>query len=133
MTNKDVQEYFDSPDGKRVKEFIERKYQDAIVYSVAIDYPTHNTVIQCYSPVWKHVEMRLRSYEQCRYGVQRGDIIELVREKNTLGEINYNIHENKTAEQIKQKGIDKILNCFDKTQRANLMVISGFQRMGLLK
>lgn len=127
MTDKDVQEYFDSPDGKRVKEFIERKYQDAIVYSVAIDYPSHYTVVQCYSPVWKHVEMRLDSYEQRRYGIQRGDIIELAREKNTRGGFNYNIHENKTAEQIKQKGIDKILEYFDKTQRANLMVISEYQ------
>lgn len=133
MTDKDVQEYYKTVEGGQVKRFIEFNRQDAIVYSVAIDYPTHNTVIQCYSPVWKHIEMRLRSYEQSRYGVQRGDIIELAREKNTRGGFDYNIRENKTAEQIKQQGIDKILQEFDKTQRANLMVISDFQRMGLLK
>lgn len=133
MTDKDVEEYFAGPDGKPVKEFIERKYQDAIVYSVAIDYPSHDTVVRCYSPVWKTIKMRLDSYEQCRYGIQRGDIIELARTKGARGGFNYNIHENKTAEQIKQKGIDKILKKFDETQQANLMVISDFQRMGLLK
>lgn len=128
-----VQEYFNSPDGKRVKEFIEWKYQDAIVYSVATDYPSHDTIIWCYSPVWKNIKMRLSSYEQCGYGIQRGDIIELARKKNTRDEFDYKIRENKTAEQIKQQGIDKILEKFDETQRDNLMAISDYKRIGILR
>ena len=128
-----VQEYFNSPDGKRVKEFIEREYQDAIVYSVAIDYPSHDTIIWCYSPVWKNIKIRLSPYEQSGHGVQRGDIIELARTKNIRGEFNYKIRENKTAEQIRQKGIDKILQEFDKTQRDNLMAISDYKRIGILR
>lgn len=133
MTDKEAEEYFNSPDGKRVKEFIEREYQDAIVYSVATDYPSHDTVVRCYSPVWKDIKMRLSSYEQCGYGIQRGDIIELARKKNTRGEFDYKIRENKTAEQIKQKGIDKILEKFDETQRNNLMLISAYQKIGILR
>ncbi len=132
MTNKDVESYFATPKGEQVKNFIESDRQDAIVYSVITEVRS-DTIIQCYSPVWKTIEMCLDSYDTRKYGVQRGDIIELERRKNARGGFDYSIYKNKTAEQIKDAGIKKILKDFDETQQYNLMVISDFQRMGLSK
>ena len=131
MTNKDVEEYFATPKGEQVKNFIEQDRQDAIVYNAITDV-RHDTIIQCYSPVWKTIEMRLDSFDTRKYGVQRGDIIELGREKNARGGFDYSIYESKTAKQIKDAGIKKILKDFDETQQHNLMVIGDFQRMGIM-
>lgn len=129
MTDKDIQNYYETKEGKQVKKFIESDEQEAIVYSVANAFASHDVIIQCYSPVWKDIEIHLEFYHTKRYGIQRGDIVKLGRVKNVRGEFNYSIYENKTAEQIKDAGIQKILKDFDAAQKQNILLISEYQRL----
>ena len=123
MTDKDVQEYFASKEGKPVKEFIESDKQDAVVYSVTTN--GNLRYIQCWSPVWKtiyiHITDKISLFST---EFQRGDIISIGKSADGR----YYIRENKTASEIIKNGKKKILKDFNEAQQHNILVISEYQR-----
>lgn len=121
MTDKDIQEYFASKEGKPVKEFIESDKQDAVVYSVTIK--GNQRYIQCWSPVWKTIEFK-DVLSELSVEFQRGDIISIGK----FADGRYYIRENKTASEIIKNGKKKILKDFDEAQQHNILVISQYQR-----
>lgn len=121
MTDKDVQEYFASKEGKPVKEFIESDKQDAVVYSVTTNGNLRYT--QCWSPVWKTIEIK-DSLSELSVEFQRGDIISIGK----FADGRYYIRENKTASEIIKNGKKKILKDFNEAQQHNILIISEYQR-----
>ena len=126
MTDKDIQEYFGTKEGERVKNFIEQKQQDAVVYSVTTD--RHYRHIKLWSPVWKRIYITQDRTDSLLVEVQRGDIVSVRK----LSE-NYYITENKTASKITQDSIGKILKDFDAAQQQNILLISEYQRLNINK
>lgn len=122
MTDKDIQEYFVSKEGKPVKEFIESDKQDAVVYSVTTD--RNHRLIKCWSPVWKTVYITQDRMDALVDEFQRGDIVSIGKS----GEKDYRILENKTASKIIENGTKKILKDFNVAQQFNILVISEYQR-----
>ncbi len=128
MTDKDIQEYYKTKDGESVKRFIESDSQDAVVYSVTTD--RHYRHIKLWSPVWKTIYITQDRTDRNLDEVQRGDIVSLSR---WWGSGEYYIKENKTASQIKQYSIGKILKDFDAAQQQNILWISEYQRLNKQK
>lgn len=130
-TKQEIQEYYKTPEGKKVDEFIHNPVQDAVVYD--IQNMTDYTRLMCYSPVWKEITISLWGTFKSQYsGVQRGDILALSR-KEQISErgvkfFTYSIEENKTQKEIKQRGIDKILEGFFPSQKKNIFFISECER-----
>ena len=118
---------------EKLRDFINQEKQDAVVTSVVQkpDGVVHKskTEIQAYSPVWKNI------YYETYTGmidVQRGDIVTFSRKKD--GDYyKYQLHENKTVEEIKIKGIVKILKDFDEVERGKILLLADQIRMGLVK
>ena len=81
----------------------------------------------CYSPVWKTLDIDI-TYNSSLY-VRRGDIISVyrVRDDNT-NNFNYFVRENKTEQEIVDRGIQKILKGFNPEERTAVMTISEYQR-----
>ena len=128
MTKEDLEQYYQTPDGKKVKDFIENEQQDAVVYSVTTD--KHYRHIKLWSPVWKTICITQDRTDRNLDEVQRGDIVSLSR---WWGSSEYYIKENKTASQIKQDSIGKILKDFDEAQQQNILFISEYQRLNKKK
>ncbi len=114
---------------EKLRDFINQEKQDAVVTSVRHIQASATTQIQAYSPVWK--EIYYESYGVI--GVQRGDIVTFSRTVDKKGFAKYHMHENKTAEDIKIKGIVKILEEFDEVERGKILLLADQIRLGLVK
>lgn len=120
MTREDIEKYYQTPEGKAVKEFIENVRQDAVVYSVTNR--GIERIVRCYSPVYRDITIVL-DMPKADNEVQRGDILSVFKSGDK-----YCIYENKTAEQIKQNGTKKILKDFDENQQQAIFLITYFNK-----
>lgn len=118
---------------EKLIDYINRPEQEAVVTSVVQKQKDivndETTEIQAYSPVWKDIY-----YES--YGmidVRRGDIVVFSREEKGAWDYEYRLVENKTQEEIKNKGIAKILKDFTEAERNRLLLLSDGIRMGIIK
>ena len=109
---------------EKLRDFIDQEKQDAVVTSVI--HKNASTQIQAYSPVWK--AFYYESYGML--GVQRGDIVTFSRTKDKH---KYHLIENKTVEEIKMKGIARILKDFNEAERGRILLLSERIRLGLEK
>lgn len=104
---------------KQILDFIKQPQQDAVVVSVI---PTNNPFavleLECFSPVWKKFYYSVTTMQD----IHRGDILTFSRKENHLGGYDYKFIDNKTVNQIRQNGIDKILSDFNKQERHLLMI-----------
>ena len=102
-----------------VMNFIKKENQDAVVISgLLTDRPSFAAMeLECYSPVWKTIYYTCISLQD----IHRGDILTFSRKETKPGKFEYILVENKTAQQIKQSGIDKILSDFSEQERQLLM------------
>jgi len=122
---------------EKLRDFINQEKQDAVVTSVVYRHNINSpkTEIRAYSPVWK--EIYYESYGIGQTEVQRGDIVTFSRKTKNKNGINeyyeYYMHENKTAEDIKIKGIVKILKDFDEVERGKILLLADQIRLGLVK
>ena len=80
--------------------------------------------------MWKTIYITQDRTDRNLDEVQRGDIVSLSR---WWGSSEYYIKENKTASQIKQDSIGKILKDFDEAQQQNILLISEYQRLNKQK
>lgn len=138
MIDAEINEYNQTRKVKEVKEVMEQKVQDAVVRSIIdkgyitrlIEYEpdNHARLLECVSPVWGTFYMLSSiKYED----VRRGDVLEVSRRMFKLEDVvifDYVVHCNKTLEEEKQKGINKILKGFDDAQCQNIFNISAYQR-----
>lgn len=125
MTEQEIQDYYQTKDGKEVREFIERDKQDAVVYSVTFN--GTGRLVKCYSPVWKDILIWMGALYDVE--VQRGDIITVSRYKVADDrDFKYKIVENKNASEIKEDGMKKILAYLSPSQKQNLILISEYQK-----
>lgn len=115
---------------QKLRDFIDQEKQDAVVTSVVhVQSSITTTQIQAYSPVWKEIY-----YESCgMIGVQRGDIVTFSRTKDKQDYYKYRLIENKTVEEIKMKGIARILKDFNEAERGRILLLSDRIRLGLEK
>ena len=120
-------------DEEKIKNFINQEKQDAVVTSVVHRHNINSpkAEIRAYSPVWK--EIYYESYGFGQTEVQRGDIVTFSRTKNNKDIYEYHLHENKTAEDIKIKGIVKILEDFNEVERGKILLLADQIRLGLEK
>ncbi len=118
---------------EKLRDFINQEKQDAVVTSVVHRHNINSpkTEILAYSPVWK--EIYCESYGFGQTEVQRGDIVTFSRELNKKGLYEYHMRENKTAEEIKMKGIAQILKDFNEAERGRILLLSDRIRLGLDK
>ncbi len=115
---------------EKLMDYINMPKQEAVVTSVVQVQRDLKTQVSAYSPVWKTI------YYESSYGmmdVQRGDIVVFSRKKKGDFDYEYRLVENKTQEEIKNKGIAKILNDFTEADRTRLLILSDEIRMGLVK
>lgn len=118
---------------EKLRDFINQEKQDAVVTSVVHRHNINSpkTEIRAYSPVWK--EIYYESYGFGQTEVQRGDIVTFSREPNKKGLYEYHLCQNKTAEEIKMKGIAQILKDFNEAERGKILLLSDRIRLGLEK
>ena len=118
---------------EKLRDFINQEKQDAVVTSVVHRHNINSpkTEIRAYSPVWK--EIYYESYGFGQIEVQRGDIVTFSRTVDKKGFAEYHMRENKTAEDIKIKGIVKILKDFDEVERGKILLLADQIRLGLVK
>ena len=118
---------------QKLRDFIDQEKQDAVVTSVVHRHNINSpkTEIRAYSPVWK--EIYYESYGFGQIEVQRGDIVTFSRTVDKKGFAEYHMHENKTAEDIKIKGIVKILEDFNEVERGKILLLADQIRLGLVK
>lgn len=118
---------------EKLRDFIDQEKQDAVVTSVVHRHNINSpkTEIRAYSPVWK--EIYCESYGFGQTEVQRGDIVTFSREPNKKGLYEYHLCQNKTAEEIKMKGIAQILKDFNEAERGRILLLSDRIRLGLDK
>ena len=122
---------------EKLMDFINQEKQDAVVTSVFYRHNINSpkTEIRAYSPVWKEIYCESHGFGQTE--VQRGDIVTFSRTTKNKNGINeyyeYYMHENKTAEEIKIKGIVKILEDFDEVERGKILLLADQIRLGLVK
>ena len=121
----DINEYFKTESGKKVQNFINKTTQDAVVRFIKEG--DGRKIVTCYSPVWKTLDIDI-TYNSSLY-VRRGDIISVyrLRDDNT-NNFNYFVRENKTEQEIVDRGIQKILKGFNPEERTAVMTISEYQR-----
>ena len=118
---------------EKLRDFINQEKQDAVVTSVVHRHNINSpkTEIRAYSPVWK--EIYCESYGFGQTEVQRGDIVTFSRTVDKKGFAEYHMRENKTAEDIKIKGIVKILKDFDEVERGKILLLADQIRLGIVK
>ena len=118
---------------EKLRDFINQEKQDAVVTSVVYRHNINSpkTEIRAYSPVWK--EIYYESYGFGQTEVQRGDIVTFSREPNKKGLYEYHLCQNKTAEDIKIKGIVKILEGFNEVERGKILLLADQIRLGIVK
>lgn len=118
---------------QKLRDFIDQEKQDAVVTSVVHRHNINSpkTEIRAYSPVWK--EIYCESYGFGQTEVQRGDIVTFSRTVDKKGFAEYHMRENKTAEEIKMKGIAQILKDFTDAERGRILLLSDRIRLGLDK
>ena len=113
-----------------ILDFIKQPQQDAVVVSVI---PTNNPFavleLECFSPVWKKFYYSVTTMQD----IHRGDILTFSRKGNHLGGYEYKFIDNKTVNQIRQDGIDKILSGFNAEERQYLMLVAEQMRLGKTK
>ena len=118
---------------EKLRDFIDQEKQDAVVTSVVHRHNINSpkTEIRAYSPVWKEIYYESHGFGQIE--VQRGDIVTFSRTVDKKGFAEYHMRENKTAEDIKIKGIVKILEDFDEVERGKILLLADQIRLGLVK
>lgn len=116
-------QYLATEDGKQVENFINQKYQDAVVRAISY---TDNSV-ECTSPVWGEVVV---TQYNVKVPCHRKDIVVLSRlERCDNGEYVYIIEDNKTSKEIDKVGVEKILKQFNDKQRQAIAGLTGVQRL----
>lgn len=102
--------------GKKMLDFVRKEQQEAVVLEVK-RLGTERTYVVCFSPVWGDMSIEL-PYLSRFDDYHRGDII-VVKQKVNSDE--YFITENKTRQEIKIAGIDKIMKGFTQFERDAIM------------
>ena len=124
--SKKLEKYYETAYGQQVKKYVENPVQEAVVYGVRRSADVLR--VECYSPFWGDTNICLVG-EQRFQDFQRGDILSLTREKSkTDNTYIYKIISNKTKEEIKQQGIEKILKRYHDSQRRAIMIIGEQER-----
>ena len=116
-------QYLATEDGKRVEDFINQKYQDAVVRAISY---TDNSV-ECTSPVWGKVVV---TQYNVKVRCHREDIVVLSRLKRCdNGAYVYSIEDNKTSKEIDKAGVEKILKQFNEKQRQAIAGLTGVRQL----
>ena len=124
--SKKLSMYYLSAYGQQVKKYIENPVQEAVICGVRRS--AEDLRIECYSPLWGNVNICVIG-EQRFQDFQRGDILSLIREKSKADNAYvYTVVENKTKEEIKQQGIEKILKRYLDSQRKVIMLVGEQER-----
>lgn len=136
MIDAEINKYNQTLKVKEVKEVMEQKVQDAVVRSIIdkgyitrlieCEPDNHARLLECVSPAWGTFYMLSSiKYED----VRRGDILEVSRRMFKLEDVvifDYVVHCNKTLEEEKQNGVNKILKNFSADQIDKIRTISEF-------
>ena len=107
---------FGGDGGKKMLDFVNKRQQEAVVVAVQ-RIPNVKAYLLCYSPVFGDFNINLPK-EVMFDDYQRGDIL-LVEQKVNSDE--YVIKANRTRQQIKLDGVDKIMKNFSQFEREAIM------------
>ena len=114
--------YLSTEEGKQAQDFINKKFQDAVVCAIS----HKDNSVECVSPVWGNVVV---SQYNIKVRCHREDIVVLSRlKRQDNGVYVYTIEDNKTSNEIAKSGVDKILKQFNDEQRQAISVLSRYER-----